>query len=146
MRSPPEHPTNPLSDWLPHSTTRSTYNIISTCLSTLIICVWSAVHVDIPTRKQGLIRRNAERLQWMVIGTLMPDWLLYLAIAQLLNAIHILKVAYECIPDLPEPPNTLFFILIGLGKNEQVCLVVSAFIGPSVHASHPRSPHGRRSS
>ncbi|EKM48595.1 uncharacterized protein PHACADRAFT_202622 [Phanerochaete carnosa HHB-10118-sp] len=67
--------------WRSGPNSRGTWEIISTCLSTLIICAWSAVHVDVPPhyRKRSLINK----VRWLLIGLLAPDWLLFAAFNQL---------------------------------------------------------------
>ncbi|EKM55007.1 uncharacterized protein PHACADRAFT_119896 [Phanerochaete carnosa HHB-10118-sp] len=66
--------------WRPDPTFRGTWGIISTCLSTLVICVWSAIHVDIPPRHQK--RSFVVKVRWLIIGLFAPDVLLYTALCQ----------------------------------------------------------------
>ena len=94
--------TGPLS-WIPHSTTRSVYDIITTCFSTMIICVWSALHMNIPTRPRGFVKTFLIKVGWVVLGILMPDLLLLVAVCELWAAIKLLRNAYRYIPGLPRP-------------------------------------------
>ncbi|KIY48199.1 hypothetical protein FISHEDRAFT_43651 [Fistulina hepatica ATCC 64428] len=61
--------------------TRGTWGIFSTCLSTLIICVWTAVHVDTPAQR-SLLWSILVKLGWMIIGLFAPELLLLLAYRQ----------------------------------------------------------------
>lgn len=71
--------------WKSEPEFRGTFGILSTCLSTLIICVWSAVHVDIPPQ-QNTVRGVLRRLGWLLAGLLAPDLLLFNAFSQWYHA------------------------------------------------------------
>ncbi len=59
--------------WEPEPTRRGTFNILSTCLTTLAFCVWSSVHIDVVDNK-----RNAflQKLLWLFVDLLAPEILL----------------------------------------------------------------------
>ncbi|PSR77132.1 hypothetical protein PHLCEN_2v8040 [Hermanssonia centrifuga] len=65
--------------WESEPTRRGTYNIISTCLITLVFCVWSSVHIDIVQSQ-----RNAfiHKLFALMLGLLAPEVLLATAFLQ----------------------------------------------------------------
>ena len=44
--------TNGTSPWRPEPTFRGTFGILSTCLITLGLCVWSAIHLNIPANNE----------------------------------------------------------------------------------------------
>lgn len=44
-------PANGTSPWRPEPTFRGTFGILSTCLLTLGLCVWSAIHLNIPANE-----------------------------------------------------------------------------------------------
>jgi hypothetical protein len=44
---------NHTSSWQPQPTFRGTFGILSTCLVTLGLCVWSAIHLNIPARNEA---------------------------------------------------------------------------------------------
>ena len=73
---------------------RDKFNIVSTCLSTLLICVWTVVHVDIPPTPQPWYLVLLEKIWWLVVGIIAPDFLLYLATAEFIIAVHILRDAH----------------------------------------------------
>ncbi|EKM56214.1 uncharacterized protein PHACADRAFT_257317 [Phanerochaete carnosa HHB-10118-sp] len=41
------------ASWHADPAVRGTWGIISTCLATLVICAWNAVHIDIPIRSRS---------------------------------------------------------------------------------------------
>ena len=104
LASRADNSTSPLS-WISDSGTRSVYDIVSTCVSTMVICVWSAVHMNIPTRPEGIVRSSIKKLGWVVIGILLPDGFLLLAICEFIAAVILLRKAYLCLDDLPPPPS-----------------------------------------
>jgi len=44
---------NKTSPWQPQPTLRGTFGILSTCLVTLGLCVWSAIHLNMPARNEA---------------------------------------------------------------------------------------------
>lgn len=100
------------------TTTRATFDILSTCLSTLLICVWSTVHIDIPPRKQGALQSLFQRLRWMVIGVFVPEWLLYIAVSQFIVAVNWLKIAYSELEDLSPPPDSRYYRRLHLVRSK----------------------------
>ncbi|KAL7921859.1 hypothetical protein ACQKWADRAFT_327421 [Trichoderma austrokoningii] len=55
---------------------RSTWNIISTCLSTIIACTWSIQHLNIPATDDSQWARNKRMMKWMMITVLFPELVL----------------------------------------------------------------------
>src|SRR5258708_25137005 len=48
---------------------RNKFNIIWSCLSTVIICSWTSVYPNIPARNEWLARANRLRLMfWMIVA------------------------------------------------------------------------------
>ena len=88
--------------WHPDPDFRGTWGIVSTCLATLIICVWKAVHIDIPLRQTRW--NSVDKLGWLVVGILAPDLLLYTACCQAYWAyrVHIHARTYLVCP--PKSP------------------------------------------
>lgn len=86
-------------------TTRGTYDIISLCLATLFICVWSAVHVSIPPNPRVQWRITFHRIVWMLIGLFLPEVLVLKATKELIQAWQITKTAraYGWAAPLPVP-------------------------------------------
>lgn len=76
--------------WRPDPTFRGTWGILSTCLSTLLICVWSAIHINIrPQRRKRLF---LDKVPWMFIGLFIPGYLLLTAFSQGLCAWELSKL------------------------------------------------------
>jgi len=96
-------PSNPTSLWVPEPKQRGTFGIISICLSTLIICIWSTLHFNIPTMRCTVTRRFFTQVLWMFIALLAPEYLLYLAIIERVNAGILLRKVLKFHPHLATP-------------------------------------------
>ena len=79
--------------WHPDPTFRGTWGLISTCLATLLICVWKAVHMDIPLRQSPW--NFVDKLGWLFVGIFAPDLLLYVACCQLRHANSVRELAEQ---------------------------------------------------
>ncbi|GJE96394.1 hypothetical protein PsYK624_125900 [Phanerochaete sordida] len=71
----------PAASWHPDPTFRGTWGIVSTCVSTLIVCVWNAIHFDVPHRDQKW--SFLHKLPWLLAGLFAPDALVIMAGTQL---------------------------------------------------------------
>ncbi|CAI7575857.1 unnamed protein product [Penicillium glandicola] len=63
--------------------TRGTLDIVWSCLSVIVLCTWSILHLNIPiqstpsNKRQKYLRtlwRFSKKLKWMVINILAPEW------------------------------------------------------------------------
>jgi hypothetical protein len=89
--------------WVAEPTERGTWGIISLCLSTLLICIWSTLHFNVPTRRCSTTRRFFYQVAWMLFALIVPEVLLCSAIHEWLNARNLVKQVLEFYPDLEEP-------------------------------------------
>jgi hypothetical protein len=59
--------------WKPELLVRGTFSILSSSLLTMILCIWTAVHLNIPEHDKA----NAQiwrKLRWMTIALFAPEW------------------------------------------------------------------------
>ena len=82
---------------------RGTFGITSFCLSTLIICIWSTLHFNIPIKRYTDTRRFFLQVSWMIVALLAPEVLLYLAINERITAGILLKKVLKYHPHLAKP-------------------------------------------
>ena len=67
--------------WHPVPTYRGTYNILSACLVTIGLCVWSALHLNVP--KYGKASRQWWRkVKWLFVGLFAPELVAWTAFQQ----------------------------------------------------------------
>lgn len=65
---------------------RDTISLLISCFATLGLCVYSAVHLNIPRKGKSNYRVLLKELQWCVIGLFAPELILYTAWRQLASA------------------------------------------------------------
>lgn len=65
---------------------RGTWDLIVSCVLTLMICVYSALHFNVPIQQSKLRDRNIRRLRWVLLGILAPEVVISSAFAQYLTA------------------------------------------------------------
>ena len=59
--------------WRPEPDGRGHYSILATCFITLSLCIWSALHLNIPEHnKSG--SQKWRKLKWLVIGLVAPEF------------------------------------------------------------------------
>ena len=95
---------NATVSWHEEPNFRGTYSILASCLSTLFVSTWSALHLDIRASDQSGFMRFFDKLGWLVLGLLAPEYLLLLAFNQYLAARALTKFAQENLKTPPEPP------------------------------------------
>ena len=99
-------PTNPPYSWVGEPKQRTSFGILSFCFSTLIICVWSTVHFNVPRKRLTNTRRFFIQAAWMLIALLAPEVLLYFAIEERIDAGFLMKKVREYHPELVKPGMT----------------------------------------
>jgi hypothetical protein len=65
---------------------RDTISLLISCFATLGLCVYSAVHLNVPRKAERKYRTPLRELQWCVIGLFAPELILYAAWRQLASA------------------------------------------------------------
>jgi hypothetical protein len=65
---------------------RDTISLLISCFATLFLCVYSAVHLNVPRKAERNYRKLLRELQWCVLGLFAPELKLYTAWRQLASA------------------------------------------------------------
>ncbi|KAK8103227.1 hypothetical protein PG984_016373 [Apiospora sp. TS-2023a] len=76
--------------WVSAQLYRSTSSILWSCIVTLTACVYTALHLNIPS-KIGWWSRLLAKLKWVAIGIFVPEYVIYLAVVQFLEARWVAK-------------------------------------------------------
>ncbi|KZV81680.1 hypothetical protein EXIGLDRAFT_844409 [Exidia glandulosa HHB12029] len=84
-----------LCHWANSPGGRGTLNIFWLCISTLGLCVWNAVHPDIPRPKTPGWRVFGKRVWMLFVGLFMPEMLVLVALGQL-------RMAWQLLVDVDE--------------------------------------------
>ena len=95
--------TSIIRNWQPEPSVRGTYSVLSICISTYIICIWTATHIDILSRKCGFWRSLGRRLQGLRIGIITPTVFMGVAASQLYTAVRLSRDAHAFLNEPPPP-------------------------------------------
>ena len=111
-------PGDPSFLWKPEPTQRGTFGIFSFCFSTLIICVWSALHFDITPTRVPPTNRFFIQVICMVIALIAPEVLLWAAINQRVDSESLMRRVLEYLPQNSGKPG--MFARLFRAKSEAV--------------------------
>jgi hypothetical protein len=74
---------------------RGTLTILFSCLLTLSLCVWSAVHLDLPEQSETKTHYTFKYLKWSILGIFGPELLIWVAWRQFISARTLTKSIQE---------------------------------------------------
>ena len=67
-----------LVDWKSVPKTRGTLDILLTCIITILLCVWTAIHLNVPPPR-SFWRPIFRKLGWLILALLAPEMIVYTA-------------------------------------------------------------------
>jgi hypothetical protein len=62
----------PAAMWHPEATQRGTFGILSSCLITISLCIWTAVHLNLPEHKKES-QQVYRKFLWLALGLFAPE-------------------------------------------------------------------------
>ena len=62
--------------WQPSCYTRGTFDILSTYIITMLLCVWTAVHLNVP-RPRSEWESTLRKVGWLFLALLAPEVVAY---------------------------------------------------------------------
>jgi hypothetical protein len=68
----------PAAAWNPEPTRRGTFGILSSCLITMSLCIWTAVHLNLPEHKKES-EQVKRKVWWLLLGLLAPELVVWSA-------------------------------------------------------------------
>lgn len=71
--------TTPTVGFVPQNGGRDTLSVLFSCLLTLGLCVYSAVHLNIPPKGEPAWKMRCRELKWCIIGLFGPELVVYAA-------------------------------------------------------------------
>lgn len=75
-----------LVDWQPERESRSAWDIIWACFSTILACTWTVIHADVPQRNTSDARVLIRFLRTYSLALFVPEVLFIIAISQFFHA------------------------------------------------------------
>ncbi|KAK0648035.1 hypothetical protein B0T16DRAFT_327440, partial [Cercophora newfieldiana] len=79
--------------WRSEPATRGTFTLLSTSVITLLLCVWSSIHLNLPGSNTDPFASFLRRLKWISIGLFIPEVLVVTALDQYARAREITREA-----------------------------------------------------
>jgi hypothetical protein len=72
--------------WTPEPDSRGTLGLVWSCLATIFICVWSALHPNLPAENSRILDRMRYQAGYVALGLFAPEWLTLIALGDLEKA------------------------------------------------------------
>lgn len=73
--------------WVPVPLTRGTLDIVQTCVSTLFLCAYTTLHLNVPDQGETFWQKTWYSAKWVCIGVLAPEVVLACAAKELAAAL-----------------------------------------------------------
>jgi hypothetical protein len=61
---------------------RGTLDLKISCLDTILLCGWTAVHPNVPAAPESKINEIGRKTLWMIMDAISPEFVLFLALEQ----------------------------------------------------------------
>ena len=74
-----------VSGWVDDPDGRGTFSIVSSCVLTLTLCVYTAIHLNVRPYKQTELQSWIETAKWVVFGILAPELVVFVAWRQYIS-------------------------------------------------------------
>jgi hypothetical protein len=68
--------------WVSDPRTHGTFQILYSCTFTLALCVYTAIHLNVPPRHEGNLAYYGRKTKWVLIALITPEVVLYAAACQ----------------------------------------------------------------
>lgn len=82
--------TNHTTPWVPEPNGRGTWTLLSSCVITIALCAWTALHLNVP--EHGTADRQwLRKTKWFVLGLAAPEMVVYAAWRQRQEAKRLLR-------------------------------------------------------
>jgi len=73
--------------WQPEPRGRGTYGLVSSCVLTMVLCIWTAVHLNLPKQrkrddKSNMTPQTVRKVGWLLMGLFAPELVVWTAFEQ----------------------------------------------------------------
>jgi hypothetical protein len=72
--------------WVADPSGRGTWSLLYSCLFTLLLCVYTAIHLNVPPAGETKFRLWLRQVKWAAIAVLAPEIVVYTALEQWMYA------------------------------------------------------------
>jgi hypothetical protein len=88
--------------WQPDPPGRGTWSLLYSCIFTLALCIWNAIHLNVPTLNESSLVGLRRKIKWVLIALFAPEIVVFVAFQQWLTAITFLWELKRIAADNPE--------------------------------------------
>ena len=60
-------------EWHPDSVQRGTWAIYQTCIITIILCVWTTIHLNVPRPGEKSSKQTWRKIGWSLLAIIAPE-------------------------------------------------------------------------
>lgn len=82
--------------WVSDPDGRGTFSLIASCVLTMGLCVWTALHLNLPSTISSKWQFWLESVQWAVTGIFAPELVVFAAWRQNISARVLQNTVEEC--------------------------------------------------
>ena len=77
--------------WQSDPNGRGTFTLVSSCVLTLTICVYSAMHLNVPPHGESALQFWLRNIRWALLGIFGPELVVFIAWKQYLSAKSVVR-------------------------------------------------------
>jgi hypothetical protein len=77
--------------WVDDPSGRGTWNLLYSCGFTLVLCVWTSIHLNVPPPHESAWLAWRRKMKWVVVALIAPEAVVFTAFQQWLTATCFLK-------------------------------------------------------
>ena len=81
-----------VTGWVDDPDGRGTFTIVSSCVLTLSLCVYTAIHLNVRPYKKTELQAWIETTKWIFFGVLAPELVVFVAWRQYVSAIALDRI------------------------------------------------------
>ena len=81
--------------WVPDPDNRGTWSLLYSCVFTLVLCVWTAIHLNVPSYHESQLSQWLRKLKWVLLAIIAPEFCVYTAWEQYLEAKNLIRQLAE---------------------------------------------------
>ena len=79
--------------WISEPKGRGTASLLSSCLLTIFLCTWSALHINIPSSKSTLSERFFYKLRLTLVAIIAPEFIVGVALGEFFSVRDLMRLS-----------------------------------------------------